>query len=30
MVKGPFNDPRSTDLIRAMAAEVSKTLVGRK
>ena len=30
MVKGPFNDPRSTDLIRAMAAEVSKTLVGRR
>ncbi len=29
MVKGPFNDPRSTDLIRAMAAEVAKTLVGR-
>lgn len=30
IVKGPFNDPRSTNLIRAMAAEVSKTLVGRK
>ncbi|WP_233128497.1 MULTISPECIES: serine hydrolase [Synechococcales] len=30
MVKGPFNDPRSADLIRAMAGEVSKTLVGRK
>lgn len=30
MVKGPFNDPRSTDLIRAMAAEMAKTLVGRK
>jgi len=30
LVKGPFNDPRSTDLIRAMAAEVSKTLVGRR
>jgi beta-lactamase class A len=29
MVKGPFNDPRSTDLIRAMAAAVSQTLVGR-
>ncbi|MCP9832307.1 serine hydrolase [Synechococcus sp. HJ21-Hayes] len=29
MVKGPFNDPRSTDLIRAMAAEVAKTLIGR-
>jgi beta-lactamase class A len=28
MVKGPFNDPRSTDLIRAMAAEVAKTLIG--
>ncbi|MEB3307765.1 MAG: serine hydrolase [Cyanobacteriota bacterium] len=30
MVKGPFNDPRSTDLIRAMAAEVARTLIGRK
>ena len=29
LVKGPFNDPRSTDLIRAMAAEVAKTLVGK-
>jgi beta-lactamase class A len=29
MVKGPFNDPRSTDLIRAMAAEVARTLIGR-
>ncbi len=29
MVKGPFNDPRSTDLIRAMAAAVSETLLGR-
>jgi beta-lactamase class A len=29
MVKGPFNDPRSTDLIRAMAAAVAKTLVGK-
>lgn len=29
MVKGPFNDPRSADLIRAMAAGVAKTLVGR-
>jgi beta-lactamase class A len=28
MVKGPFNDQRSTDLIRAMAAEVARTLVG--
>ena len=27
MVKGPFNDPRSTDLIRAMAAEVARTLI---
>ncbi len=30
MVKGPFNDPRSTELIRAMAGEVARTLVGRK
>ncbi|MFY8148825.1 MAG: serine hydrolase [Prochlorococcaceae cyanobacterium] len=30
MVKGPFNDPRSTDLIRAMAAAAAQTLVGRK
>ncbi|MEB3172543.1 MAG: serine hydrolase [Cyanobacteriota bacterium] len=30
MVKGPFNDPRSTDLIRAMAAAVANTLVGRR
>jgi len=30
MVKGPFNDPRQADLIRAMAAEVAKTLVGRR
>ncbi len=30
MVKGPFNDPRSTDMIRALAAEVAKTLVGRR
>ena len=29
LVKGPFNDQRSTDLIRAMAAEVARTLVGR-
>ena len=28
MVKGPFNDQRSTDLIRAMAAEVARTLIG--
>ncbi|MBE9152750.1 serine hydrolase [Cyanobium sp. LEGE 06113] len=30
MVKGPFNDPRSADLIRSMAAEAAKTLVGRR
>ncbi|MEA5472838.1 serine hydrolase [Synechococcus sp. CCY9201] len=30
MVKGPFNDPRSTDLIRAMAGAVAQTLVGRR
>lgn len=29
MVKGPFNDPRSTALIRSMAAEMARTLVGR-
>jgi beta-lactamase class A len=29
LVKGPFNDPRSADLIRAMAATVSRTLVVR-
>jgi beta-lactamase class A len=29
MVKGPFNDPRSGDLIRAMAAEVARALVGK-
>ena len=29
MVKGPFNDQRSTDLIRAMAAEVARTLIGK-
>jgi len=29
MVKGPFNDPRSAELIRAMAATVSRTLVGK-
>ena len=29
LVKGPFNDQRSTTLIRAMAAEVARTLVGR-
>jgi beta-lactamase class A len=27
MVKGPFNDPRSTDLIRAMAGAAAKALV---
>jgi len=27
MVKGPFNDPRSAELIRAMAAAASRTLV---
>ena len=30
MVKGPFNDPRSSDLIRSMAAEVSRALVGKR
>jgi beta-lactamase class A len=30
MVKGPFNDPRSGALIRAMAAEVARTLVGKR
>jgi beta-lactamase class A len=30
MVKGPFNDPRSGDLIRAMAAEAGRTLVGKR
>ena len=29
MVKGPFNDPRSTDLIRAMAGELARTLIGK-
>ena len=29
MVKGPFNDQRSTDLIRAMAAEVARALIGK-
>ncbi|WP_254977361.1 serine hydrolase [Cyanobium sp. ATX 6A2] len=29
MVTGPFNDPRSAELIRGMAAAVSQTLVGR-
>jgi beta-lactamase class A len=27
MVKGPFNDPRSTDLIRAMAAAIVPALL---
>jgi beta-lactamase class A len=30
MVKGPFNDPRSSDLIRAMASEVSRALVPKR
>ena len=30
MVKGPFNDPRSAELIRAMAAEVSRALIGKR
>ncbi|MCP9850725.1 serine hydrolase [Cyanobium sp. Morenito 9A2] len=30
MVKGPFNDPRSTDLIRAMAAAAAQSLVDPK
>ena len=29
LVKGPFNDQRSTDLIRAMAAEVARSLIGK-
>ena len=29
LVKGPFNDQRSTDLIRAMAAEVARGLIGK-
>ena len=29
LVKGPFNDQRSTDLIRAMAAEVARALIGK-
>ncbi len=29
MVKGPFNDPRSAELIRAMAGSVARTLVPR-
>ncbi len=30
MVKGPFNDPRSGELIRAMAAEAGRALVGKR
>ncbi|MEB3334584.1 MAG: serine hydrolase [Cyanobacteriota bacterium] len=30
MVKGPFNDPRSGDLIRAMAAEAGRSLIGKR
>ncbi len=30
MVKGPFNDPRSAELIRAMAGAAGRTLLGRK
>ena len=30
MVKGPFNDPRSGELIRSMAAAAARNLVGRK
>ncbi len=30
LVKGPFNDPRSAELIRALAATVSRMLVGRR
>jgi beta-lactamase class A len=29
MVKGPFNDPRSAELIRSMAAVMARTLLGR-
>ncbi|MFN5466418.1 MAG: serine hydrolase [Cyanobacteriota bacterium] len=29
LVQGPFNDPRSAELIRSMAAEVSRALVGK-
>jgi beta-lactamase class A len=29
MVKGPFNDPRSAELIRSMAAAMARTLLGR-
>jgi beta-lactamase class A len=30
IVKGPFNDPRSAELIRAMAAEVARALIGNR
>jgi beta-lactamase class A len=30
LVKGPFNDPRSAELIRAMTAAAAKELVGRR
>jgi beta-lactamase class A len=30
LVKGPFNDPRSAELIRAMASEVSRALVQKR
>lgn len=30
LVKGPFNDPRSAELIRAMAGAAAKELVGRR
>ncbi|MFM1799442.1 MAG: hypothetical protein RLZZ117_1720 [Cyanobacteriota bacterium] len=30
LVKGPFNDPRSGELIRAMAAEAGRALVGKQ
>ncbi|MCX5949579.1 MAG: serine hydrolase, partial [Cyanobacteria bacterium] len=30
MVKGPFNDPRSAELIRSMAGAVAKALVDRR
>jgi beta-lactamase class A len=30
MVKGPFNDPRSTNLIRSMAAAVARALITQK
>ncbi len=30
MVKGPFNDPRSAELIRSMAGATARTLVGKR